>query len=429
MTNTEWWRLGGRETARLPGWDLLHEYAEHVADGHARTLLSLRAPLSVAAATEHSLLDASGSAYLDLRCGGGVASLGHRVEPLVDALRNALQTLDIGDWQLPSALRARFAKELSATMSEGSWQWQFCVSGSESNEFALLTALRATGRDRIVALDGGYHGHTALAGAVTDPRFRAPRYQRLAHDVSHIPAYDDTALSRIDDQVAAVIVEPVQLTDAVRPLDPAYLRTVRDRCDLSGALLVFDEVKCGLNRTGPLWAHQVTGVVPDMLVAGKALSGGLYPVAACGIRVDGDRGPLMASRHDLSSSYAGSLLGMAVGQAALAQFVDPANWTVFEASAVALQKALEAHLQGAALPLASHRLGMAFEIKLESPDLALFVASDLLHRRVLVPFPATASLILLPPLNLPASSADTAARHIAGALAAGRDLLGGQVSM
>nr|WP_269440704.1 aminotransferase class III-fold pyridoxal phosphate-dependent enzyme [Micromonospora tarapacensis] len=127
------------------------------------------APVSVAATDQDRVYDVDGTAYLDLR-GGDTAVLGHRPAPVVAALRDALSRVDMGDHRLPGEAREQLAGELSATLPHGRWRWQFCGSGSEAVEFALRTALAATGRDRLVAIDDGYHGQVGLAAAVTDPR-------------------------------------------------------------------------------------------------------------------------------------------------------------------------------------------------------------------------------------------------------------------
>ncbi|MGK5740377.1 aminotransferase class III-fold pyridoxal phosphate-dependent enzyme [Micromonospora sp. URMC 103] len=412
---TAWW-AGEARDADEQRRHLLDGYAARVADDLTAPLLALRAPVSVIGADGDTVRGADGSAYVDLRCGAGSAALGHRPPPVVAALHDALGSTDIGDQQLPSTLRVDLATALGATLPHGPWRWQFCGSGSEAAEFALRTAMAVTGRSRLVALEDGYHGRTGLAAAVTDPRHLPGPYPRLAVEPVRIPPEGEAGLSRVDDGVAAVIVEPVQLTDRVRPLDPEWLRALRRRCDRAGAILVLDEVKSGLGRCGPVWAHEASGVVPDMLLVGKALSGGLYPVAAYGLR---DDGPLRGWRSPLRSSYGGSLLGMAVGTAALAQLVDPANRRRHRRTAEALERRLRRHLShlGASAPRLT-RHGAAFALTFDEPDTALFVAADLLHRRVLVPMPAGDTIVLLPPLTISTATAETACARIAAAVTA-----------
>jgi len=411
-----WWEQTGAAADRF-GYELAVSYARNVADEHVNPLLALGLPLSVAGAGGSFVFDQSGTALLDLRSGGGVFALGHRNEALVRTLVTAAGTVDMGDWQLPSELRTRLAGALSDCQPGGAWQWRFCVSGSEGNELALRTAMMATERPRLAAIEGGYHGQTGLAAAVTDPRYLHAKYPPLLAEPIRLSP-DASAAGAIDKTVAAVIVEPVQLTEAIRPLEPDFLRALRRRCDEVGAVLIFDEVKCGLGRTGPVWAHERSGVSPDVLVAGKALSGGLYPVAACGIRTNGPNQALLKWRSDFRSTYGGSLLGMVVATEVVAQLTNEDNRRAYRHAGDELEAALRPSL-GPRL----HRMGMAFSIDFESPDHALFVASDLLHRGVLVPFPRASTLLLFPPFTLGTEEAGAAARAIAAATELADDLL------
>ncbi|MEU4555108.1 acetylornithine/LysW-gamma-L-lysine aminotransferase [Micromonospora violae] len=412
---TAWW-IADPTTADSQRQRLLDDYAAHVADDISAPLRALRASILTNGGDRDLVRDPDGTAYLDLRCGAGVAALGHRPRAAVDALRDALRTMDIGDQQLPSQLRADLAADLSTTVGEGRWRWQFCGGGSEAAEFALRTAMAATGRDRVVALHGGYHGQAGLAAAVTDPRHLPGPYPRLAVEPIRITPNDDVALALIDDRVAAVIAEPVQLSGRICLLSAEWLRALRLRCDTTGTILVLDETKSGLNRCGPLWAHENSGIVPDILLVGKALSAGLYPVAAYGLR---DEGVLRDWRSPLRSSYGGSLLGMAVGRAALAQLTDPDNQRCYQRTAEAFALRLRHHLghpDDSGRQLRRH--GAAFELALPNPETALFVAADLLHRRVLVPMPTASALILLPALTVSDDTADLACARIAAAVRA-----------
>jgi putrescine aminotransferase len=397
------------------------EYAEHVAQEHVRSLLGLGMPLSAESGVGPYILDADAQRHIDLRSGGGVFPFGHRPVSIIAALVQATAEVDLGDWQLPSSHRTTFARDLSATMADGSWQWRFFTSGSEGNEFALRTALMTTGRDKLVCFKGGYHGQTGFAAAVTDERHLGRPYPGIAAEVIRIDPQDQPKVERqIDAGVAAVILEPVQLTDGIREIDYGVLRAVRERCDRTGAVLIFDEVKCGLNRTGRLWAHQGSGVIPDLIVAGKALSGGVYPVATVGMRVDG-LVSLSEYVHDARSSYGGGHLAMAVGRAALSELAAPTRRSEF----VRCGDVLEAELDTAfgKLPARAaklRRLGMAFEIEIGDSTLALFVAADLLHRRVIVPFPMSSRIVLIPPLTLTGEAAHEAAMAIAASIQTGR---------
>jgi len=422
---TEAWWSGEKADHSEENRRSVADYALNVADEHSRPLLDLGMPVSMAGADGDFLHDVVGHDYADLRSGGGVFPFGHRPAFLIEVLTSALARVDIGDWQLPCPLRTELARMLSSTMLGGTWQWRFFTSGSEGNDFALRTALLATGRNRLAALSGGYHGHTALTEAVTDARFLGREALAFAPEVVRLRAGDTAALANeIDDLVAAVILEPVQLTDGVRPLGADYLRAIRQRCDEVGALLVFDEVKCGLGRCGLIWAHHRAGVAPDILVAGKALSGGVYPVTAVGVRTNERCAALRGYRHDAKSSFGGSHLGMEVGKAALAELASMAENGQFESNGAKFEAELAeafAQLPGGRPGL--RRCGMAFEIELADDMVALFAAADLLQRKVVVPFPRSSALVLLPPLVMPSELMRKSAAEIAQAVASGRRLL------
>jgi putrescine aminotransferase len=424
-TAEAWWIGNAAEESSPENQRSVADYALNVADEHSRPLLELGTPISMAGANGGFLRDVADRDYADLRSGGGVFPFGHRPAFIIDALTAALTRVDIGDWQLPSPLRTELARALSSTMLDGSWQWRFFTSGSEGNDFALRTAMLATGRKRLVGLHGGYHGHTGLTVTMTDARFLSSEYPRLAAEVVRLRVGDTAALTgEIDHRVAAVILEPVQLTDGVRPLEVSYLRALRKRCDEVGALLVFDEVKCGLGRCGLIWAHHRAGVLPDILVAGKALSGGIYPVTAVGVSVDERCTALHGYRHDARSSFGGSHLGMEVGKAALAELTSMARSGQLERKGREFEDELTAafgRIPGWVPGLL--RCGLAFEIELGDDMLALFVAADLLYKKVVVPFPRSSALVLLPPLVISSELMRHSASEISQSIASGRALL------
>jgi acetylornithine/succinyldiaminopimelate/putrescine aminotransferase len=157
----------------------------------------------------------------------------------------------------------------------------FVNSGAEANENALKVALRMTGRAHVAAIEGGFHGRTAAAGAVTwGAQAKWYGFPRAPFDVSFIPRGTSAAIAEhVTTDTAAVIVEPVQGLAGAVPLGAAFLAALRARCDEVGALLIFDEVQCGMGRTGEPFAANLYGVRPDMLTTAKSLGNG-FPVAA-----------------------------------------------------------------------------------------------------------------------------------------------------
>jgi len=273
----------------------------------------------VARAEGASVWDAEGREYLDLLSGMGVASLGHGHPEVVAAVRaqaeRYLHVMVYGEMvQEPQVALARRLAELAP--GELSVVY-FTSSGTEAIEGAIKLARKATGRSRLVAFRGGYHGDTMGALSLCDsPTYRTP-FEPLLADVEFLPFDRPEELGRIDERVAAVVVEPIQGEGGVRVPRPEFLPALRARCDATGALLVLDEVMTGWARTGAWFACQHWGVVPDVLVLAKALGGGLPLGAFIG------RPELMRTlSHDPPlahvTTFGGHPLSCAAGLAALA---------------------------------------------------------------------------------------------------------------
>ncbi|MCF6238303.1 MAG: aminotransferase class III-fold pyridoxal phosphate-dependent enzyme, partial [Candidatus Marinimicrobia bacterium] len=215
---------------------------------------------------------------------GGVFNLGHRHPEIIESLRSALDDLDIGNHHLMSQERAVLAKQLTDSMPSDLDVCIFSVGGGEAVDLALKIALGHTGRPKIISATGGYHGHTGLALSVGDAQYREPFGIGLT-DLEQVPFNDIAALeAALDDHVAAVILETIPATLGMGMPEPGYLEQVSALCDKNGTLLIMDEVQSGLGRTGKLWAFDHAGITPDMVVIGKGLSGGIYPIAATIIR-------------------------------------------------------------------------------------------------------------------------------------------------
>ncbi len=244
---------------------------------------------------------------------GGVFNLGHRHSEIVDTLRTALDDLDIGNHHLMSRERTLLAKQLTDSMPGDLNICIFGVGGGEAIDLALKLALGHTKRRKIISANGGYHGHTGLALSVGDAQYREPFGVGLA-DMVQIPFNDSSALEAVlDDQVAAVILETIPATLGMVMPQPGYLEQVRSLCDKNGTLLIMDEVQTGLGRTGKLWAFEHAKITPDMVVIGKGLSGGIYPISATIIREPLDT-IFKEDPFIHISTFGGSELGCRVGQ-------------------------------------------------------------------------------------------------------------------
>lgn len=259
--------------------------------------------------------DADGARYLDLLAGIATNALGHAHPTLTGAVSAQLATLghvsNFFATRPQVALAERLLELLQAP--QGSRVF-FANSGSEANEGAFKIA-RRTGRPRILALEGAFHGRTLGALALTHkPSYREP-FQPLPGGVEHLPFGDVDALrAAVDDTVAAVVLEPLQGEAGVRPLPEGYLRLARELTTAHGALLVLDEVQSGIGRTGQWFAHTRHGVVPDVVTLAKGLGGGI-PVGAVVALGEGPASLLGAGQH--GTTFGGNPVAAAAALATL----------------------------------------------------------------------------------------------------------------
>ena len=222
-----------------------------------------------------------GRRILDYYGGHAVAALGYGHPRWLAALERQARDVQFQTNAIPMAVRERAATRLSAFAGLGLDQVFFVNSGAEANENALRLAFRLTGRREAVALEHGWHGRTAAAGAVTHgARERWYGFPQAPFDVRWVSRSDaGAAAAAIGPQTACVIVEPVQGLAGAFEVPVAVLESLRRRCTEQGALLIFDEVQCGVGRTGWPFAANRAGVTPDMLTTAKALGAG-FPVSA-----------------------------------------------------------------------------------------------------------------------------------------------------
>jgi acetylornithine/succinyldiaminopimelate/putrescine aminotransferase len=233
--------------------------------------------LVVARARGTTVWDAGGRAYLDLLAGMGVGNVGHAHPAVVRAIRRQIRSyLHVAVYgEAVQQPQVELARTLAALAPGDLSVVYFTNSGAEAVEGALKTARKATGRRRLVAFDGAFHGDTFGALSVGgNPIYQHP-FEPLLPAVERLPFDDVAALERIDTSVAGVIIEPVQGEAGVRVPSDGFLPALRERCTAAGALLIADEVITGVGRTGKLFACEHWQVVPDILVLAKALGGGM----------------------------------------------------------------------------------------------------------------------------------------------------------
>jgi acetylornithine aminotransferase len=241
-------------------------------------------PLGLVRGTGAVVVDEAGRSYVDLLAGIAVNALGHAHPAVVAAVTRQVGTLghvsNLYASEPPVALA-----ELLLALTGRPGRVFFGNSGAEANEAAFKLS-RGTGRTRVVAATGGFHGRTMGALALTGQPAKVDPFRPLPGEVSHVPYGDPEALAAaVTGRTAMVILEPIQGEAGVVVPPPGYLAAAREVTTRHGALLVLDEVQTGIGRTGHWFAHQAEGVAPDVITLAKGLGGGL-PVGACVVFTD-----------------------------------------------------------------------------------------------------------------------------------------------
>ncbi len=249
--------------------------ADHLAPVYAQW------PLDVVDGEGVYLHTRDGRRILDLYGGHAVAALGYGHARWRGVLKDQSRALAFQSNAVPLEVRTRAATRLARFAGQGLDTVFFCNTGAEANENALKLALKITGRRKVVAIEGSFHGRTAAAGAVTwGAAAKWYGFPQAPFDVEFLPRGDLEAVRRVvGTDTAAVIAEPVQGVAGAVDLGAAYLAALRERCTETCALLVLDEVQCGMGRTGFPFAANLHGVAPDLLTTAKALGAG-FPCAA-----------------------------------------------------------------------------------------------------------------------------------------------------
>ncbi len=228
------------------------------------------------------LWDMDGRRLIDVHLNGGTYNLGHRNPEVVAAVKKAMDRFDVGNHHFPSLGRTALAEALVESAPAGLTKVAYASGGGEAIDIALKSARHAMQKRKIVSIVKAYHGHTGLAVATGDDRFSKLFLSDRPEEFPQVPFNDLAAMEQAlkGRDVAAVIMETVPATYGFPLPDPGYLEAVKALCEKYDALYIADEVQTGLMRTGELWGITKHGIEPDILVSGKGLSGGIYPIAA-----------------------------------------------------------------------------------------------------------------------------------------------------
>jgi len=400
----------------VPGLDdrlaVEEAFANHVSPGKVRAYRELGVEAVMGPRAGSCFQDAfDGRRWFNCHCNGGVFNLGHRNEQVLSAVRQALDGLDIGNHHLISPWRAALARRLAATTGFRLPGVVFGVSGGEAVDLALKVVRAGTGRQGIVSVQGGFHGHTGLALAAGHAEYREIFGPNLP-GFEQVPFDDLGAMDRaVGDQTAAVILEPIPATLGVPIPGPGYLEGVQRLCRQRGAKLIIDEVQTGLGRTGAIWRYLAEGLEPDVLVTGKGLSGGVYPITATLMTRELHR---LFELHPFIhiSTFGGAELGCVAGLAVLDIIEEPG----FLERVRGLSDRFAAGLAG--LPFQLRRAGLMMGFKLGAPEGGLTAAKAMFdaglfaiyanHDHSVLPF--------LPPLLLADEEADEIVTRVKRAL-------------
>ena len=363
-----------------------------------------RYPVTFVRGSGASLWDTEGNEYLDFLSGISVSSVGHCHPRVVEAIRRqAGELIHVGNL-FSNEPMTRLAERLSAGSLGGGVF--FTNSGAEAVEAALKLVRKARQGGDIVVLHGGFHGRTYGALSATSQESKQAPFAPLVPGFRAVEP--DAIRSAVDERTAAVLLEPIQGETGVRVLDDEVLRAARAACDEVGAALVFDEIQCGLARTGTLWAYQHSGVVPDALTTAKALGGGL-PIGAL---VTGERLASVLEPGDHGSTFAGGPVVAAAGHAALDVLEDPA----LHARIVELGERLREGLCDLPRVESVRGRGLMNAFEVEGGGAPELVRTLLLEHRLVTNATGPTTIRLLPPLIVGEAEIDEALARLRAVL-------------
>jgi acetylornithine/succinyldiaminopimelate/putrescine aminotransferase len=237
------------------------------------------APLAIAVVRADcaTLYDAHGKEYIDLIGGISVANIGHRHPKVTEAIRAQtdayLHVMVYGE--MIESPQVRYATALARQLPSNLQSVYFTNSGAEATEGAMKLAKRVTGRTKMIAFNKSYHGSTQGALSLLGDEYYRNAFRPLLPDIWHYDLNDTAAIDAIDSHTACIVMETVQAESGVVRPNLDFIRSVRKKCNETGALLIFDEIQAGFGRTGTLWAFSAIDVIPDVLLLGKALGGGM----------------------------------------------------------------------------------------------------------------------------------------------------------
>ncbi len=359
-----------------------------------------RAPLSFVTGEGSWLITEDGTRYLDLGAGIAVNVLGHAHPALIEALTAQAGKL----WHTSNLYHIPRQEELAARLTDASFADTvfFTNSGTEACELAVKMARKywhdkgQPGRTDIITFEGSFHGRSSAGIAAAGSDKLTAGFAPLLPGFVHLPFGDHDALyAAITDTVGAILVEPVQGEGGIRPVPDQCLKGLRDLCDTHGLLLILDEVQCGMGRTGKLFAHEWSGIAPDIMMVAKGIGGG-FPLGAV-LATEAAATCMTAGSH--GSTYGGNPLACAVGSAVMDIVADPAFLEAVSRKAGTLRQSLEGLVATHSDVFECVRgSGLMLGLKCRVPNAEMIAAA---YDERLLAVPAADNVIrILPPLNI-----------------------------
>ncbi|SEA17660.1 acetylornithine/LysW-gamma-L-lysine aminotransferase [Haloplanus vescus] len=338
-----------------------------------------------------------GTEYLDFGASYAVTPVGHSHPDVVDAVKSQAEDLMYVQASYPVAERTELYEKLATVSPPGLDNVWLCNSGTEANEAAMKFARNATGRSKIVATRRGFHGRTFGALSMTwKDKYKKP-FEPLLDDIEFVSYGDGDELAEVvDDETAAVFLEPIQGEGGIHPADTAYLQQARELTEEAGAALVFDEIQTGMGRTGTLWACEHAGVDPDILTTAKGVASGLPLGATVCADWIADADP------EHGSTFSGGPVVCAAANATLDLLVEED----IPAHAAEMGDYLVDEIEATDLPVRDVR-GRGLMVGIEVKRGANRLLRDLALEEQVLALPAGRTVLrLLPPLTIDESHAD-----------------------
>ena len=352
-------------------------------------------PISIERGEGAWVWTSDGEKYLDLYGGHAVCATGHSHPHVVKAIKDQAERVLFYSNLVYSELRAKAAEKLVSVAPESLTKAFFCNSGTEANENAMRMARMATGREKIVTFEGGFHGRTADSISATFlGKYREIGRPNVPGHVSAKFGDIQSVAAVVDDDTAAIMLEPIQSMAGVTEADPSFFRELRDLCDQDGIMLIFDEVQTGVGRTGSWFfagSRNADGVEPDIISLAKSLGSGV-PVGACLVN---DNVSASIKVNDLGTTFGGGMLAMAAVVATLE--------AIEEEGMIANANAVEQHLHDslAGVPSVVSIKGKGCLVGIEFDGPCASVHAKLLENKIITGTSSDPNVLrLLPPLCL-----------------------------